>query len=161
MHGNQTASVPEAYRRYLANVFRERFDLYATPVAIEFRTDVNPYGPRQSRAAADGGSRNNAGSTKTRLRATPKCRCGPVTRPVAPTVPMSCPVCTDSPGCTAMADKWQYIVISPSPWSISTVLPSEEVAPGIDDGTCCGGVHRCARAGSDVHATCAARAPRR
>jgi len=46
VHGNQTASVPEAYRRYLANVFRERFDLYATPVAIEFRTDVNPYGPR-------------------------------------------------------------------------------------------------------------------
>jgi GTP-binding protein len=49
IHGNQTASVPEAYRRYLANVFRERFDLYATPVAIEFRTDVNPYGPRKSR----------------------------------------------------------------------------------------------------------------
>jgi GTP-binding protein len=49
VHGNQTASVPEAYRRYLANVFRERFDLYATPVAIEFRTDVNPY-DRQRRA---------------------------------------------------------------------------------------------------------------
>jgi GTP-binding protein len=49
IHGNQTASVPEAYRRYLANVFRERFDLYATPVAIEFRTDLNPYGPRKSR----------------------------------------------------------------------------------------------------------------
>ncbi len=43
VHGNQTAAVPDAYRRYLANVFRERFDLYATPVAIEFRTDVNPY----------------------------------------------------------------------------------------------------------------------
>lgn len=50
IHGNQTAAVPEAYRRYLANVFRERFDLYATPVAIEFRTDVNPFGPRKSRA---------------------------------------------------------------------------------------------------------------
>jgi GTP-binding protein len=49
IHGNQTADVPEAYRRYLANVFRERFDLYATPVAIEFRTDVNPYGPRRAR----------------------------------------------------------------------------------------------------------------
>ena len=43
IHGNQTASVPDAYRRYLANVYRERFDLYATPVAIEFRTDTNPY----------------------------------------------------------------------------------------------------------------------
>ena len=49
VHGNQTAAVPEAYRRYLANVFRERFDLYATPVAIEFRTDVNPY-DRERRA---------------------------------------------------------------------------------------------------------------
>jgi GTP-binding protein len=43
IHGNQTVSVPEAYRRYLANVYRDAFDLYATPVAIEFRTDINPY----------------------------------------------------------------------------------------------------------------------
>jgi GTP-binding protein len=43
IHGNQTISVPEAYRRYLANVYRETFDLFATPVAIEFRTDANPY----------------------------------------------------------------------------------------------------------------------
>jgi GTP-binding protein len=43
IHGNQTVSVPESYRRYLANVYREAFDLYATPVAIEFRTDANPY----------------------------------------------------------------------------------------------------------------------
>jgi GTP-binding protein len=43
IHGNQTGSVPEAYRRYLANVYREAFDLFATPVAIEFRTDRNPY----------------------------------------------------------------------------------------------------------------------
>jgi GTP-binding protein len=43
VHGNQTSSVPESYRRYLANVFRETFELYATPVAIDFRTDTNPY----------------------------------------------------------------------------------------------------------------------
>jgi GTPase len=43
IHGNQTVSVPESYRRYLANVYREAFKLYATPVAIEFRTDKNPY----------------------------------------------------------------------------------------------------------------------
>jgi GTP-binding protein len=43
IHGNQTVSVPESYRRYLANVYREAFDLYATPVAIDFRTDSNPY----------------------------------------------------------------------------------------------------------------------
>ena len=43
VHGNQTTSVPDAYSRYLANVFRKKFDLFATPVAVEFRTDGNPY----------------------------------------------------------------------------------------------------------------------
>ncbi|MGA2024545.1 MAG: ribosome biogenesis GTPase Der [Steroidobacteraceae bacterium] len=43
IHGNQTNAVPEAFRRYLANVYREAFDLFATPVAIDFRTDANPY----------------------------------------------------------------------------------------------------------------------
>ena len=43
IHGNQTAHVPEAYTRYLANVFRREFDLFASPVAIEYRTDKNPY----------------------------------------------------------------------------------------------------------------------
>ncbi|HEX3845388.1 MAG TPA: ribosome biogenesis GTPase Der [Steroidobacteraceae bacterium] len=43
IHGNQTASVPDAYTRYLANVFRKSFDLFATPVAIEYRSDKNPY----------------------------------------------------------------------------------------------------------------------
>jgi GTP-binding protein len=43
IHGNQTASVPDAYTRYLANVFRKQYDLFATPVVIEYRTDKNPY----------------------------------------------------------------------------------------------------------------------
>jgi GTP-binding protein len=43
IHGNQTSSVPDAYTRYLANVFRKAFDLFATPVVIEYRTDQNPY----------------------------------------------------------------------------------------------------------------------
>jgi GTP-binding protein len=62
IHGNQTTAVPEAYRRYLANVYREAFDLFATPVAIEFRTDANPYDkvrkrPRPSRAGTMPGRR--------------------------------------------------------------------------------------------------------
>jgi GTP-binding protein len=52
IHGNQTTSVPEAYRRYLANVFREAFDLYATPVAVEFRTDANPFDRSRARRPA-------------------------------------------------------------------------------------------------------------
>jgi len=50
IHGNQTASVPEAYTRYLANLYRKTYDLFATPVAIEYRTDANPY-DRERRAA--------------------------------------------------------------------------------------------------------------
>jgi len=50
VHGNQTAYVPEAYRRYLANVFRKTFNLFATPVAVEFRTDENPYERRTRRS---------------------------------------------------------------------------------------------------------------
>ena len=43
VHGNQTKDVPEAYTRYLANVFRKEFDLFASPVAIEYRGGRNPY----------------------------------------------------------------------------------------------------------------------
>jgi GTPase len=43
IHGNQTDSVPDAYTRYLANVYRKKFDLFATPVVIEYRTDRNPF----------------------------------------------------------------------------------------------------------------------
>lgn len=43
IHGNQTEAVPSAYRRYLENTFRKAFDLYGTPVRIEFRGGDNPY----------------------------------------------------------------------------------------------------------------------
>jgi GTP-binding protein len=43
IHGNQTSSVPDAYTRYLVNVFRKTYDLFATPVVIEYRSDQNPY----------------------------------------------------------------------------------------------------------------------
>ena len=47
VHGNQTNAVPDAYSRYLANVFRKTFELFATPVKLEFRTDANPYSTRK------------------------------------------------------------------------------------------------------------------
>jgi GTP-binding protein len=52
IHGNQTQQTPESYKRYLSNVFREAFDLYACPVALELRTDANPFGNREQREAA-------------------------------------------------------------------------------------------------------------
>jgi GTP-binding protein len=49
VHGNQTASVPDSYTRFLANVFRKAFDLFATPVVVEYRTDKNPFVVRERR----------------------------------------------------------------------------------------------------------------
>lgn len=56
IHGNQTVHVPDAYARYLSNVFRKTFDLFATPVSIEFRTDSNPFTERR-REKRDSSSR--------------------------------------------------------------------------------------------------------
>ena len=48
IHGNQTQHVPDAYRRYLENHFRQTFRLTGTPMRIEFRTDDNPYSGRRN-----------------------------------------------------------------------------------------------------------------
>jgi GTPase len=65
IHGNQTAAVPEAYTRYLANVFRKAYDLFATPVVIEYRTDANPY-KREGRRPVYDQPRRRAGRRKRR-----------------------------------------------------------------------------------------------
>jgi GTPase len=43
IHGNQTESVPDSYRRYLENYFRKALRISGTPIRIEFRTSKNPY----------------------------------------------------------------------------------------------------------------------
>jgi len=48
IHGNQTRHVPEAYRRYLINVFRKSYHLDGTPVRVEFRSDDNPFAGRRN-----------------------------------------------------------------------------------------------------------------
>jgi GTP-binding protein len=48
VHGNQVEHVPEAYRRYLINTFREAFRLHGTPVRVEFRADKNPFAGRRN-----------------------------------------------------------------------------------------------------------------
>jgi GTPase len=48
VHGNQVAHVPEAYRRYLINTYREAFRLHGTPVKVEFRSDDNPFAGRRN-----------------------------------------------------------------------------------------------------------------
>ncbi len=43
IHGNQTADVPDTYRRFLINRFRKALKLYGTPMRLEFKTGKNPY----------------------------------------------------------------------------------------------------------------------
>lgn len=43
IHGNQTASVPTDYKRYLERTFRRVLGLEGTPVRLEFRTGENPF----------------------------------------------------------------------------------------------------------------------
>lgn len=78
VHGNQTAHVPDAYTRYLANVFRRDFDLYATPVSVEYRTDSNPYDRRRKAehaakvAAAGRGAGAGSGRKRSPRRTPPR-----------------------------------------------------------------------------------------
>ncbi|MDK1022615.1 MAG: ribosome biogenesis GTPase Der [Gammaproteobacteria bacterium] len=49
VHGNQTASVPDAYQRYLQHQFIKELKLEGTPVRLEFKTSDNPYAGRKNR----------------------------------------------------------------------------------------------------------------
>jgi len=48
IHGNQTKALPETYRRYLGNYFRNALRLIGTPVRIEFRQGENPYADKRN-----------------------------------------------------------------------------------------------------------------
>lgn len=49
IHGNQTGAVPDSYRRYLINAFRQRLHLQGTPLRIEFKTGENPFKGRKNK----------------------------------------------------------------------------------------------------------------
>jgi GTPase len=47
LFGSRTSTLPDAYRRYLVNGLRERFDLPGTPIRLTLRTKSNPYAGRK------------------------------------------------------------------------------------------------------------------
>lgn len=49
VHGNQTKDLPNTYRRYLINRFREALQLFGTPMRLEFKTGNNPYDGRTNK----------------------------------------------------------------------------------------------------------------
>lgn len=48
IHGNQTDAVPNSYRRFLINFFRDKLSLIGTPIRLEFKTGVNPFKGRKN-----------------------------------------------------------------------------------------------------------------
>ncbi len=49
IHGNQTESVPEAYKRYLVNFFRKAIKIEGTPIRLEFKSGSNPFEGRRNK----------------------------------------------------------------------------------------------------------------
>ena len=58
IHGNQTESTPNSYKRYLENTFREVLKLQGTPVMIEFKTSENPYRDKKPKQSMEVVNRN-------------------------------------------------------------------------------------------------------
>lgn len=48
IHGNRVEALPDSYKRYLENRFRQVLKLEGTPVRIEFRNGDNPYADRKN-----------------------------------------------------------------------------------------------------------------
>ncbi|MBV8472699.1 MAG: ribosome biogenesis GTPase Der [Hyphomicrobiales bacterium] len=50
LFGNQVDSIPESYKRYLANGLRETFGLFGVPIRLSMRSSGdNPYAPKKKR----------------------------------------------------------------------------------------------------------------
>ncbi|MBD3649266.1 MAG: ribosome biogenesis GTPase Der [Pseudomonadales bacterium] len=48
IHGNQTESVPDSYKRFLEHRFRKALGLEGTPIRLEFKTSDNPFKGRRN-----------------------------------------------------------------------------------------------------------------
>lgn len=48
IHGNQVERLPESYKRYLTNYYRQSLRLMGTPIKLEFRSSDNPYSGKRN-----------------------------------------------------------------------------------------------------------------
>ena len=64
VHGNQTDSLPEAYRRYLTNTFRKVLKVRGTPMRFEFRSGKNPFDPMADASDREKAKKRELGRTK-------------------------------------------------------------------------------------------------
>jgi GTPase len=65
IHGNQTAKLPTAYKRYLMNYFRNALTLTGTPVRLVFKTGENPYASHEAPPAKRRNERPRRASRQT------------------------------------------------------------------------------------------------
>ncbi|SHM10388.1 ribosome biogenesis GTPase Der [Vreelandella subglaciescola] len=69
VHGNQTDSLPEAYRRYLTNTFRKVLKVRGTPMRFEFRSGDNPYDNMAGASDKDKAKKRELNRTKEARKA--------------------------------------------------------------------------------------------
>lgn len=68
VHGNQVDKLPQAYVRYLVNVFRKAFKWVGTPVTIEFKATQNPFEGRKNKQLQRSGRKNEATEFKAKKK---------------------------------------------------------------------------------------------
>lgn len=66
VHGNQTNSLPDHYKRYLEKMFRRALDLHGTPVRLQFKSGENPFEGRKNKLS------NKAADKKQRFKQSSK-----------------------------------------------------------------------------------------
>jgi GTP-binding protein len=64
VHGNQTGSLPEAYRRFLTNTFRKVLKVRGTPLRFEFRSGKNPFDNMADASDREKAKKRELGRTK-------------------------------------------------------------------------------------------------
>lgn len=58
IHGNQVTKLPNSYKRYLENFFREALEFRGTPIVFEFKQSENPFADRKNKRTKDEGSKS-------------------------------------------------------------------------------------------------------
>lgn len=76
IHGNQTSKLPDSYKRYLSNFYRQALDIKGSPIRLEFKTGENPYQPKTEKPKTQlvkvGAKAKAAEKTKTKRAAKAK-----------------------------------------------------------------------------------------
>jgi GTP-binding protein len=68
IHGNMVDKLPQAYHKYLVNVFRKAFKWVGTPVSVEFKASENPFEGRKNKQTSRLSKRGEKAEMKAKLK---------------------------------------------------------------------------------------------